>query len=188
MNPRILFVIEGDPRSSGQPAEAVRIAAGVAAWKKAWISVYLRGKAILALSEYTDELIDEDVFTRFMPIIAENGGSIYVQADSPCLRELGEARLKFEAIGDQQLAGFCAEYIVRFGDAEKTATGEPAPNSLVPAQTPSTLHILTRPNDPLSRMILANGQPSAVADLTVPEPDYGALVDAIFSADSVRVW
>lgn len=189
MNPRVLFVIEGDPRSSARPAEAVRIAAGVAAWKKARISIYLRAEAILALSEYTDELIDEEVFTRFMPIIGENGGSVYVQAGSPWLRELGEPRLNFEPINDHQLAGLSAEYVIRFADEPKNGTPPPEPNPPV-ANTESSpvLHILTHPNDSLGRKMAADCAPASVADLTAAEPDYDALLDAIFRADSVRVW
>ena len=57
-----------------------------------------------------------------------------------------------------------------------------------------TLHILTRPDDPLPREIIAcqrAQQASAVVevfDLTVPAPDYSTLLEKIFSADSVAVW
>lgn len=57
-----------------------------------------------------------------------------------------------------------------------------------------TLHILTRPDDTLPREIIAcqREQPEAEAaevfDLTVPAPDYSALLEKIFSADSVAVW
>ena len=40
MKPRVLFIVTGDPRTSPRPAEAVRIAAGVVAWKRADIAVY----------------------------------------------------------------------------------------------------------------------------------------------------
>lgn len=55
------------------------------------------------------------------------------------------------------------------------------------------LHILTRPDDPLAAEILARQarQPEVrveVVDLTLPEPDYGALVEKVFAADAVAVW
>ncbi len=57
----------------------------------------------------------------------------------------------------------------------------------------SILHILTRPNDPLPRDLIArqSTQPDTrieVLDLTAPEPDYAALVQKVFAADSVQVW
>ena len=57
----------------------------------------------------------------------------------------------------------------------------------------AVLHIVTRPNDTLAAAIIATQrkQPEAqvkVADLTAPEPDYSALLEAIFAADSVSVW
>ena len=58
---------------------------------------------------------------------------------------------------------------------------------------PAILHILTRPEDTLCREVISRQarQPGAnmeVMDLTQPEPDYGALLEKIFAADSVAVW
>ena len=116
MNPKVLFIVTGDPRTSPKPAEAIRIAAGVGTWKKADISVYLRDEAVLALSEYADEFIDEDNYTRYFPIVGEFGRPIYVQKSAPLLTEIGEAPLKFQEIGDDELATLAAEsnYVVRF--------------------------------------------------------------------------
>ena len=116
MNPQVLFIDTGDPRTSPKPAEAIRIAAGVGTWKKADITVYLRDTGILALSEYCDEFIDEDNFTRYLPIVGDFGRPIYVQKGAPLLNEIGESPLKFEEISDDQLAGLAAKsnYVVRF--------------------------------------------------------------------------
>ena len=57
----------------------------------------------------------------------------------------------------------------------------------------SILHILTQTDDALAQEIitrqreLTQGQ-VRVVDLTVPEPDYAQLLEAIFTADSVHVW
>ena len=58
---------------------------------------------------------------------------------------------------------------------------------------PGILHILTKPEDALVRAIIAEqsrqpGTDVRVADLTQPQPDYEALVEEIFAADSVEVW
>ncbi|HMJ91270.1 MAG TPA: hypothetical protein VK530_15725 [Candidatus Acidoferrum sp.] len=116
MNPSALFIITGDPRTSAKPAEGIRIAAGVGTWKKADITVYLRGPAVLALSEFPDELVDEDNFSRYFPIVAEFGRPIYVQKGAELLAAIGESPLKFEEIDDVQLATLAANsrYVLRF--------------------------------------------------------------------------
>lgn len=55
------------------------------------------------------------------------------------------------------------------------------------------LHILTDSGDELARRTIEQQrtQPETqvkVVELTQPEPDYGAVVDQIFAADSVEVW
>jgi hypothetical protein len=55
------------------------------------------------------------------------------------------------------------------------------------------LHILTKTDDELSRTVISLQQDVAeielnLIDLTVPEPDYDSLLEAIFDADSIEVW
>jgi hypothetical protein len=116
MKPSALFIISGDPEASHRPAEAIRIAAGVGTWKKMDITVYLRDRAILALAEYVDTLVDEDNFVRYLPILKDFTRPVYVQKGAVALMELGEATLPFEAIDDCQLALLAAQhqYVVRF--------------------------------------------------------------------------
>ena len=116
MKPSILFIITSDPRTSPRPAEAIRIAAGVGTWKKVDVSVYLRDAAVLALSEFADEFVDEENYTRYFPIIGEFGRPIYVQREAPLLAELGEATLPFQEVSDVELAALVAQqsYTARF--------------------------------------------------------------------------
>ncbi|MEO7297695.1 MAG: hypothetical protein ABI042_03855 [Verrucomicrobiota bacterium] len=115
-NPKVLMMVVGDPRASGRPAEAIRIAAGVGTWKKTDFTIYLRGPAVLALSEFADEFLDEDNYTRYLPIAAEFGRPIYVQKGAPEISELGESSFKFQEISDEELAELAAEsdYVLRF--------------------------------------------------------------------------
>jgi hypothetical protein len=58
---------------------------------------------------------------------------------------------------------------------------------------PCVLHILTRPEDTFSREIIAQQKAGTeteieVVDLTIPQPDYKALLEKIFTADSVETW
>ncbi len=116
MTPRVLFIISSDPRTSGKPAEAIRIAAGVCAWKKTEVSVYLRGPAVLALAEDTADLVNEDNYTRYLPMLIENKRPIFAEQDSPSLGGLGESPVTFERLNDAQLAKLAASqtYVLRF--------------------------------------------------------------------------
>ncbi|MCP5517134.1 MAG: hypothetical protein H7A45_07755 [Verrucomicrobiales bacterium] len=62
---------------------------------------------------------------------------------------------------------------------------------------PRTLHLLTRSADPLSERVIRKqcettettaGVEIKVVDLTGPAPDYRAVLEAIFAAESVAVW
>ena len=55
------------------------------------------------------------------------------------------------------------------------------------------LHILTRPDDALAREVMVRQQHDGgnrveAVDLTLPEPDYKALLEKIFQAESVESW
>lgn len=55
------------------------------------------------------------------------------------------------------------------------------------------LHLLTAPPDPWLQTLLDSlrTRPDLaveVVDLTVGEPDYARLVDAVFAADSIATW
>ena len=109
MKRRALFVITSDPRKSHRPAEAIRIAAGVGVWKKVEVLVYLHEAAVLALSEYPDDLVDEENYTRYLPMLRESERPIYVQRGSPLLAQVGEPSLLFEEISGTQLGELAAQ-------------------------------------------------------------------------------
>jgi hypothetical protein len=116
MKPKLLLLVTSDPRTSARPAEAVRIAAGIGTWKKADVTLYLRGPAVLAAGEWVDELQEDDNFTRYLPIVADFGRPVYVQAGAPELADAGELAVKTEAIDDARLAELTAQstYVLRF--------------------------------------------------------------------------
>lgn len=116
MNPKLLVLVTSDPQTSARPAEAVRIAAGVGAWKKAEVTLYLRGPAVRAVGEWVDELVDEDNFSRYLPIVRDFGRPVYVQRGAVELANLGEAPVPFEEIDDARLAELAAQanYVLRF--------------------------------------------------------------------------
>jgi sulfur relay (sulfurtransferase) DsrF/TusC family protein len=78
---KALFVITSDPRTSHRPAEAIRIAAGVGAWKKVQVSVYLYGEAARILDDQAGDFVDEEHFSRYLPMLQEGAGKVYVHKD-----------------------------------------------------------------------------------------------------------
>lgn len=114
--PLVLFVVQSDPRTSHRPAEAIRVAAGIGTWKKADVRLYLHGPAIRALGEWVDDLVDEDNFTRYLPILRDLGHPILVEAGAVQAADLGEATTPFEEVGARDLAAWCgrARAVLRF--------------------------------------------------------------------------
>jgi hypothetical protein len=116
MKRRVLIIVASDPRVSPRPAEAVRIAAGVGAWETIEAVLYLRGPAVLALGENAEELVDGDNFVRYLPLAPGAGRRICVPRGESLLSNLGEMRVRFDSVSDDELARFAAnsDYVLRF--------------------------------------------------------------------------
>jgi hypothetical protein len=106
--PIILFVVQSDPRTSHRPAEAIRIAAGIGTWRKADVRLCLLGPAVRAVGEWVDDLVDEDNFTRYLPILRDLGHPVLVEAGAIAAADLGEASVPYEPLGPDDLAAWCA--------------------------------------------------------------------------------
>ncbi len=114
--PRTLVIIETDPRSSARPAEAIRIAAGIGAWKKTDVTLLFRGPvAGYSLQEYADELIDEDNFTRYLPLVVESPRPIYLENSFTDLKALEGSPWKYEVISSARTAELLVanDYLIR---------------------------------------------------------------------------
>src|SRR5277367_6014917 len=97
--PRTLVLIETDPRNSARPAEGIRIAAGIGAWKKTDVTLLFRGPvAGYSLQEYADELMDEDNFTRYLPLVAESERPIYLEDSFTDTAALENSPWKYEVV------------------------------------------------------------------------------------------
>lgn len=114
MKPMALFVIDADPRAGGQAVEAIRVAVGVAAWKRVDVAVYLAGSAALVAAENVDDLIEADNLVRYTPILRELGRPVYI--DSSFRPGLTETSVPIEAIDRGGLAELAAHstYLLRF--------------------------------------------------------------------------
>lgn len=114
MKPLALFIITSDPRASTYAVEAIRIAVGVAAWKRVDVAVYLRGPAVLTAAENVDDLVDADNLTRYTPLLRDLGRPVYI--DSDFRPGLTEAAVPIEALDARGLAQLAAgsTYVLRF--------------------------------------------------------------------------
>ena len=114
MKPLALFVITSDPRSSGHAVEAIRIAVGVAAWKRVDVAVYLAGPAVLTTANNVDDLVDADNLERYTPLLRDLGRPVYVDADFQT--ELTDCSVPIEALQGPALAALAARstYVLRF--------------------------------------------------------------------------
>ena len=113
--PRTLVMIETDPRTSARPAEGIRIAAGIGVWKKTDVTLLLRGPAAYSLQEYPDELVDEDNFVRYLPLVAEAPRPIYVEDSFGDLPALAGSAFQYEVISAARTAEMVAahDYLIR---------------------------------------------------------------------------
>ena len=113
--PRTLVMIETDPRVSPRPAEGIRIAAGIGVWKKTDVTLLLRGPAAYSLQEYADELVDEDNFVRYLPLVAEGPRPIFVESSFTDLPALEGSSFRYEMISPEKTAALIAEndYLIR---------------------------------------------------------------------------
>lgn len=80
------------------------------------MTVYLRGPAVLALSEVPDGLVDEENYRRYLPMVRDVGRTIYAERGADLLGQIGEASAQFEEIDNAQLAALAARstYTLRF--------------------------------------------------------------------------
>ena len=114
MKPLALFIIGGDPRKDGRAVEAIRVAVGVAAWKRVEVAVYLGGPAVLAAGENVDDLMDADNLVRYTPLLRELGRPVYI--DGTFKPGLTETAVPIEAMDRAALAELAAQsaYLLRF--------------------------------------------------------------------------
>ena len=82
MKRSVLIIVSGDPRINARPAEAVRIAAGLSANGRLDVTLCLRGASALALGGDSEDFLDGDHLTRYLPVVAE-GGRIVTAPASP---------------------------------------------------------------------------------------------------------
>jgi hypothetical protein len=109
MSRSALFIIHSDPRISHRPAEAVRIAAGIGAWQKIKVRLYLHRATANALAETPGEVVDADLFRQYLPLLTGPDQPVYVPTGLPVPPDVAGSPLKFEEISPVNLARMAAQ-------------------------------------------------------------------------------
>jgi len=112
---RLLIVVSADPRTSGRLAEAVRLAAGISAWQKVTVTLYIGGAAVTGLLPGEGRFVDEDNIIEFLPALAEHHQEVYVEAGHPLLATRG-TEIPFPPLDVAGLAQLAArhDYVMHF--------------------------------------------------------------------------
>jgi hypothetical protein len=112
----LLIAVTSDPGSSHRPAEAIRLAAGIAAWRKVDVTLYFAGPAVLAINSDSDDFVDEESYTQYLPMCIESGCPIFIESGSSLTERLAPGELPYEMISNQQFARLAAtmNYLLRF--------------------------------------------------------------------------
>lgn len=111
---RLLIIVQSDPRTSGRPAEAVRLAAGVSAWEKVRVSLYLAGESTRLLVSDGSPIVDGDGLEEHLEMLRDRDHRLYVERGNPHLGRDADAFALPTTTG--QLADLVADhdYTVRF--------------------------------------------------------------------------
>ena len=114
--PKLLVIIDSDPRTSPRPAEALRMAGGIGVWDQVTVNVCLRHEASWAHAQDISSLTGSRMFKQFIPMVRESGGAVYIQSTDDSCMCIDADTLMNRNIKDEKLAKIAAEsdYVLRF--------------------------------------------------------------------------
>lgn len=101
-NNNMLIVVSADPRANRRAAEAVRVAAGLAALGELRVGVCFCGAGALILSRSASSFADGEVIETSLPILAKHAANIWAKAEDSFLE--GERRTNYKHIGADEWA------------------------------------------------------------------------------------
>lgn len=112
---RVLMIVTSDPRTSGRLAEAIRFTAGVSAWQKVDVTLFIGGDAVQGFLAGENRFVDEENIVDFLPLISEHKQEIYVERDHPIVRA-NRNDIPFPELSARDLAAVATkhDYVMRF--------------------------------------------------------------------------
>ena len=113
-NNNLLIVVSADPLTNRRAAEAVRVAAGLAALGELRVGVCFCGAGALILSRPAASFADGEVIEMSLPVLAKHAVKIWAKADDSFLE--GEKQTNYERLGADELAAITAYagYVIHF--------------------------------------------------------------------------
>ena len=114
--PRVLVVIDSDPRTSPRVAGAVRMAGGVSVWGQVELHVVLRGPAARALGQGAADLPDGKMFKQFIGMIRGKGGKVSVMPDAAAMEVVDTDEAVNHSLKEAQFTALTAKFnsVMRF--------------------------------------------------------------------------
>jgi xanthosine utilization system XapX-like protein len=112
MRKKTLIVVDADPLRSHRPAEALRLAAGLAACGTTDVSLYLAGPAIALLGTKEDLMGEEDVRLAW-PVLEESSVAVFADRIPAAGTSVFESVRQLEPGGLARLAAEM-DYSLRF--------------------------------------------------------------------------
>jgi len=114
--PRILIVIDSDPRTSSRVGEVVRMAGGVSVWEQMELHVVLSGPAARVLGQGAVDLPDGKIFEQFIGMIRGKGGKVSVMPDAEAMEIVKVDEVMNHSLKEDQFMAMSAEFdsVMRF--------------------------------------------------------------------------
>jgi len=114
--PRVLIVIDSDPRTSSRVAGAVRMAGGVSVWEQMELYVVLRGPAARVLGQEAAGFPDGKIFKQFIGMIRGKGGKVSVMPDAAAMEVVDTDEVVKHSLKEPQFAALTANFdsVMRF--------------------------------------------------------------------------
>ncbi|MCS1410277.1 MAG: hypothetical protein M2R45_03469 [Verrucomicrobia subdivision 3 bacterium] len=110
----MLVIITADPRTSHRPAEAIRVAAGLAALGELEIEVCFCQTAAPMLTQPAVAFIDSNVIEQYLPLLAKHAKTIWAESSEPYLK--GVKQLDHQHISPNELTQLTSRQsqVIRF--------------------------------------------------------------------------
>ncbi len=99
-----LIIVAANPGQSHRPAEAVRLAVGLAAWQRLRVFLWLSGPAVRVLQADLEPAVDGDLLRQMAPQLVGSGVEVWTEQDNAWLAQLNQPILTPQPMSTAALA------------------------------------------------------------------------------------
>ena len=114
MKRTVLILVSADPRKSGRPAEAVRVAAGLSVHERLAVTLCLCHEAVRILGDEQGELFDGDDVKEYLAVLQASGAWLLALRNRH--NSVPESKVRGEEVSAAQLNNLvnASERVLRF--------------------------------------------------------------------------